>query len=54
MSTGVNIGDIIFQLVSIGIPIFVVYILFSYLRNSKRKKAQLDRIEQKLNSLDNK
>jgi hypothetical protein len=54
MSTGVNIGDIIFQTFSIGIPIFVIVILFSFWRNSKRKKAQLDRIEQKLNSLDNK
>jgi hypothetical protein len=54
MNTGINIGDILFQLFAIGIPIFVIGILVYFLRSSKRKKAQLDRIEQKLNSLEKK
>ena len=48
MSTGVNIGDLIFQLFSLAIPIILIVIFFLFWRASKQKKEQLNRIEEKL------
>ncbi|MDQ0242601.1 uncharacterized protein YoxC [Bacillus fengqiuensis] len=43
-----HIGDIIFQLLAVLIPVsFVVAIIF-FIRSSKKRKEQLDRIEEKL------
>jgi cbb3-type cytochrome oxidase subunit 3 len=54
MNGGVNVGDIIFQLFALGIPIFFIAILFLFWRSSKKKKAQLNRIEEKLDTLQKK
>lgn len=55
MNAGLNVGDIIFQLFTFGSIIIFIGIFFLFLRSSKKKKEQLDRIENKLNSLkDNK
>ncbi|CAH0230210.1 hypothetical protein SRABI84_02607 [Peribacillus simplex] len=35
-----DVGDIIFQLLTIGVPIFFVIILLVYWRSSKMKKEQ--------------
>ncbi|MGX2962103.1 DUF4083 domain-containing protein (plasmid) [Peribacillus sp. JNUCC 23] len=51
MNIGVNIGDIIFQLFFLAIPILFIAILFLFSRSSKKKKDQLDRIEKKLDSM---
>lgn len=51
MSAGLNLGDIIFQLLALGVPIFFIILLLSFWRNSKKKKEQLNRIEEKLNSI---
>jgi len=51
MSTGLNIGDIIFQLFSLAIPIILIVIFFSFWRASKQKKEQLNRIEEKLGKI---
>ncbi|PLS03364.1 DUF4083 domain-containing protein [Neobacillus cucumis] len=46
-----NIGDIIFQLFAILVPIvFIVAIIF-FVRSSKKRKEQLDRIEEKLDRI---
>jgi uncharacterized protein YoxC len=45
------IGDIIYQLFTILIPIvFIVAIIF-FVRSSKKRKKQLDRIEEKLDKV---
>jgi uncharacterized protein YoxC len=45
------IGDIIYQLFTILIPIvFIVAIIF-FVRSSKKRKEQLDRIEKKLDKV---
>lgn len=40
MNAGVNVGDIIFQLFALGVPIFFIVILFLFWRSSKKKKEQ--------------
>ncbi|MGE8082019.1 DUF4083 domain-containing protein (plasmid) [Peribacillus sp. JNUCC 23] len=54
MNSGINIGDVIFQLFALGVPIFFIVILLLFWRSSKKKKEQLDRIEEKLNSMEKK
>lgn len=54
MTAGVHVGDIIYQLFALGVPIFLIVILFLYWRSSKKKKEQLNRIEEKLDSLQKK
>ncbi|MGM0879152.1 MAG: DUF4083 domain-containing protein [Bacillota bacterium] len=54
MNAGVNVGDIIFQLFALGVPIFFIVILFLFWRSLKKKKEQLNRIEEKLDSLQKK
>ncbi len=46
-----NIGDIIFQLISILVVIFFITMIVSFFRSSKKRKEQLDRIESKLDKL---
>jgi hypothetical protein len=41
MNSGLNIGDILFQLFAIGILLFVIGILFYFLRYSKDDKNNL-------------
>ncbi|TCN26485.1 hypothetical protein [Mesobacillus foraminis] len=42
MNAGVNMGDIIFQVFSLGVPIFFIAILLLFWRSSKKKKEQLN------------
>ncbi|WP_235179268.1 DUF4083 domain-containing protein [Bacillus cihuensis] len=51
MNPGINIGDIIFQLFALGVPIFFIIILLLFWRSSKKKREQLNRIEEKLDSI---
>ncbi|MEE3954382.1 DUF4083 domain-containing protein [Peribacillus frigoritolerans] len=51
MIAGVNIGDIIFQLLTIGVSIFFLIILFVFWRSSKIKREQFNRIEEKFSSI---
>ncbi|MFJ8071900.1 hypothetical protein ACIQZD_23710 [Peribacillus sp. NPDC096447] len=51
MIAGVNVGDIIFQLLSIGVPVFFKIILLVFWRSSKIKKEQFNRIEEKFSSI---
>ncbi|MFD1777206.1 DUF4083 family protein [Fredinandcohnia salidurans] len=43
-----NIGDIIFQLFALLIPIAIIVAIIIFVRSSKKRKEQLDRIEEKL------
>lgn len=43
-----NIGDILFQLFAILVPIIFIVAIVFFIRSSKRRKEQLDRIEEKL------
>ncbi|MCK2010709.1 hypothetical protein [Peribacillus sp. Aquil_B8] len=51
MIAGVNVGDIIFQLLTMGVPVFFIIILFVFWRSSKIKKEQFNRIEEKFSSM---
>lgn len=51
MNSGLNAGDIIFQLFALGIPIIFIAAILSLWRTSKKRKQQLDRIEAKLDSI---
>ncbi|MFJ7362579.1 hypothetical protein ACIQWQ_00485 [Peribacillus frigoritolerans] len=53
MIAGVNVVGIIFQLLTIGVPIFFLIILLVFWRSSKIKKEQFNRIEEKFNSIQN-
>ena len=54
MNSGINTGDVIFQLFALEVPILFIVILLLFWRSSKKKKEQLDRIEEKLNSMEKK
>lgn len=43
-----NIGDIVFQLFTLLIPIILITLLIVFIRSSKKKNQQLKRIEEKL------
>lgn len=43
-----NIGDIIFQLFALLVPIFFIIIIVFFVRSLRKRKEQLDRIEKKL------
>ena len=43
-----NIGDIIFQLFAILLPVLFIVGVVLFVRASKKRKEQLDRIEEKL------
>nr|WP_295974213.1 DUF4083 domain-containing protein [uncultured Bacillus sp.] len=51
MNASVNIGDMIFQLLFLGVPILIMAILLLFWRSSKKRNEQLNRIEEKLDSL---
>ncbi|MGN1386083.1 MAG: DUF4083 domain-containing protein [Bacillus sp. (in: firmicutes)] len=51
MDTSVNMGDVLFQLIALAIPILFIAIIIYFWRASKQKKAQLDRIEEKLDHI---
>ncbi|WP_246941982.1 DUF4083 domain-containing protein [Bacillus pinisoli] len=46
-----NMGDIIFQLFSLAIPIVLIIVILFLWTSSRKKKARLDRIEAKLDKL---
>ncbi|MGJ7913237.1 hypothetical protein [Neobacillus sp. LXY-1] len=49
-----NIADIIFQLFVFAVPVIFIAIFFLSWRSFKMKKEQLNRIEEKLNSINKK
>ncbi|WML44557.1 DUF4083 family protein [Neobacillus sp. PS3-40] len=48
---GLNIGDIIFQLITILIPIFLIVFIIAFARSLKKRKEHLKRIEDKLDKV---
>jgi hypothetical protein len=49
-----NVGDIIFQLFSLTVPLLLVFVLIQLWRSAKKRNEQLKRIEEKLNQLEKK
>ncbi|MTH53405.1 DUF4083 domain-containing protein [Bacillus mangrovi] len=43
-----NIGDIVFQLFALLIPIAIIVTIIIVVRSSKKRNEQLDRIEEKI------
>jgi large-conductance mechanosensitive channel len=50
-SSSINVGDIIFQLVNLGFLALFIFLIVSYSRSNKKRRNQLNRIEEKLNYL---
>lgn len=50
-SSSINVGDIIFQLVNFGFLALAIIIVVSFFRSNKKRRNQLNRIEEKLNLL---
>lgn len=50
-SSSINVGDIIFQLVNFGFLASAIIIVVSFFRSNKKRRNQLNRIEEKLNLL---
>jgi hypothetical protein len=50
-SSTINVGDIIFQLIYFGFLVLFIILIVSYFRSNKKRRNQLDRIEEKLNLL---
>ncbi|MEH7098468.1 DUF4083 family protein [Neobacillus vireti] len=46
-----NIGDVIFQLIVVSIPILLVVFIIILIRSLKKRKEQLKRIEDKLDKV---
>ncbi|UNL83758.1 DUF4083 domain-containing protein [Priestia koreensis] len=47
-----NIGDAIYQLVFLALLVFVIYFIVAFFRSNKKRKTQLDRIEQKIQDVE--
>jgi energy-converting hydrogenase Eha subunit H len=45
------VGDIIFQLIVIFIPVLLIVFIIAFTRSSKKRKEQLKRIEDKLDKV---
>jgi preprotein translocase subunit YajC len=50
-SSSINIGDILFQLSSLGFLALLIILVISYFRSIKKRKNQQDSMEEKLNLL---
>lgn len=46
----VNVGDVIIQLVMLLIIVLVIFLIVNFIRSSKKRQEQLNRIEKKLDS----
>ncbi|MEW4283586.1 DUF4083 domain-containing protein [Priestia koreensis] len=47
-----NVGDAIYQLVFLALLVFVIYFIVAFFRSNKKRKTQLDRIEQKIQGVE--
>ncbi|GGE59740.1 DUF4083 domain-containing protein [Priestia taiwanensis] len=54
MNTGLNIGDVVFQLIAFLIPITCIGLIVYFIKSSKKRAKQLQRIEEKVNKLSEK
>jgi hypothetical protein len=50
-SSSINGGDIIFQFLNICLMALFVILIVSYFRSNKKRRNQLDRMEEKINLL---
>lgn len=49
--TGFNIGDALWQLFNIGFFVLIIVLIVSIFRSNKSRRNQLDRIEKKIDSV---
>ena len=47
----INFGDILFTLFSLGFTILIIALIVSLIRTNNKRKQQLDRIEKKIDDL---
>ena len=48
--TLLNLGDIIFQLFAILVPVIFIILIFLFIRSSKKRNERLKRIEEKIDN----
>lgn len=46
-----NLGDILFTLFTLGFTVLIIVLIVSLVRTSNKRKQQLDRIEKKIDNL---
>ena len=51
MLSGFNLGDALFQLFSLAFIVLIIVLIVSLFRSSKKRKNQLDRIEKKIDDM---
>lgn len=49
--SGFNLGDALFQLFYLGFIVLIVALILSFFRSNKKRKNQLDRIEKKIDDV---
>lgn len=52
--SGFHIGDMLMQLLFLGFIALIITLIVTFIRTSKRRKHQLDRLEEKVDSIENK
>jgi len=51
MLSGFNLGDALFQLLSLAFIVLIIALIVSLFRSNKKRKNQLDRIEKKIDDM---
>ena len=51
MLNGFNLGDVLFQLFSLAFIVLIIVLIVSFFRSSKKWKDQLNRIEKKMDDM---
>jgi cbb3-type cytochrome oxidase subunit 3 len=49
--SGFNLGDALYQLFSLAFIVLIIALIVSLFRNNKKRKNQLDRIEKKIDDM---
>ena len=51
MLSGFNLGDALFQLISLAFIVLIIALIVSFFRSNKKRKDQLNRIEKKMDDM---
>ena len=49
--SGLNSGDVLFQLFSLAFIVLIIVLIVSFFRSNKKRKDQLNRIEKKIDDM---
>lgn len=51
MLSGFNLGDALFQLISLAFIVLIIVLIMSFFRSNKKRNDQLNRIEKKIDDM---